>query len=117
MHFSFFLLFSAYNISLQPPHCLCNPSYPGAGPAEESKGVTIHRWRYQVHAYSPPAPAVPLGTEEASLHLAVLQPQNKEALCEVVHGLKPVAGKLRDIKGGGLVLAVENNALMKREVV
>ncbi len=94
---------------------LYNPSYPGAGPTQESKGVTIHRWRHQVHAHCPPAPAVPLGSVETSLNLAALQPQDQETLCKVVHGLKLEAGKLWYIKGGGLVITVEQNALVKRE--
>lgn len=96
-------------------HTLYNPSYPGARPAQESKRVAIHRWRHQVHAHRPPAPAVPLSQVETSFHLAALQPHDQEALCKVVHGLKPVAGKLRHIEGGGLVVTVQQNALVERE--
>lgn len=99
------------------PHChsVYNASYPGAGPAQESKGIAIHRWWHQVHAHCPPAPVVPLSTVETSIHLAALQTQDHEALCKVVHGLKPVAGKLRHIKGGGLVVTVEQDTLVKRK--
>lgn len=94
---------------------LYNPSYPGSSPTQECIGVAIHRWRHQVHTHRPPAPAVALSTVETSLHLTSLQPQDQEALCKVVHGFKPVVGKLGHIKGGGLVVRVEQNALRKRE--
>lgn len=117
---SYVFIFCTHGFHLQLPltviqPALYNPSYPGAGPAQESKGVAIHRWQHQVHAHCPPAPAVALGAVETSLHSAALQPHDQEALCKVVHGLKPVVGKLRHIKGGGLVVTVQQNALVKKE--
>lgn len=91
-----------------------NPSYPGAGPAQKSIGITIRRWRHQVHPHRPPAPAVSLHTVETSLHLTCFQPQNQKALCKVVHCFKPVARKLGHVEGGGLAVRVEQNALGKR---
>ena len=113
--FSFFLPMDSTCSYSSLSHTLYNTSYPGARPAQESKGVAIHRWRHQVHAHRPPVLDVPLGQVETSFHLAALQPHDQEALCKVVHGLKPVAGKLWHIEGGGLVVTVQQNALVERE--
>lgn len=93
---------------------LCWVSYSGAGPAQQSEGVTIDRWWHQVHPHRPPAPAV-LSAVEPLLHLAGLQPQDQEALSEVVHGLEAVSRQLRQVEGGSLVVAVEQNTLEGRE--
>lgn len=102
------------------PHLFHNhliQAYPGAGPAQEGKGIAVNRWGHQVHPYGPPAPAVPWVPLLPSLplHLALLQPQDQEALLEVVHVLKPATRQLAHIKGGALVLTVQQNALVRRE--
>lgn len=86
-------------------------SYPGAGPAQQSKGVTVPRRRHQVHSHRPPAPAVPLEAVEAPLHPAGLQPQDQETLSKVVHGLEAVGGQLGQVEGGSLVVTVEQETL------
>ena len=88
-------------------------SHPGSCPAEQSEGVALHGRSHHVHPNCPPAPAVvlPLRPLDTPLHLAVLQPQDEEALGKVVHGLKADTGQIIDVKGGGVVVAVQQNAL------
>lgn len=94
---------------------LCWVSYSGAGPAQQSKGVTIDGWRHQVNPHRPPAPAVLLAAVEPLLHLAGLQPQDQETLCKVVHSLEAVSRQLCQVEGGSLVVAVEQNTLEGQE--
>lgn len=90
-------------------------SYSGAGPAQQSEGVTIHRRGHQVDSHRPPASGVLLAAVEPLLHLPGLQPQGQETLCELVHGLETVSGQLCQVEGGGLVVAVEQDSLRWRE--